>query len=347
MMRKLVSYLSVIGIAAFSLPAMAQQVIGAKSGVIHYVEGDAFASDQKIETKLGSKFTELKDNQVLKTEEGRVEVLLNPGVVLRVSESSSIKMINSKLSDTRVELLSGSAMIEVSELGSGNSVMMLYNGQEIVFRKTSLVRIDSDPAMISVYNGEASIKSGAQLNVIKAGKTMTLDGQMLVARFDNKTGDAFYRWGSRRASYIAMANVSTARSLMTNGYTNSLNSWYYNPYLGYATYIPYRGMYRDPWGYNYYSPYSVNRYYAAVSNYGGGGSRVYNGSNNTNAFGGSNIGNIDYATSSRAAMSSTVNNSAPMGSSSSVSSPAASAPASRSDAGGAVSQGGSSSGRGR
>ena len=346
-MRKLVSYLSVIGIAAFSLPAMAQQVIGAKSGVIHYVEGDAFAADQKIETKLGSKFTELKDNQVLKTEEGRVEVLLNPGVVLRVSESSSIKMINSKLSDTRVELLSGSAMIEVSELGSGNSVMMLFNGQEIAFRKTSLVRLDADPAMIFVYNGEASIKSGAQLNVIKAGKTMTLDGQMLVAKFDNKTGDAFYRWGSRRASYIAMANVSTARSLMTNGYTNSLNSWYYNPYLGYATYIPYRGMYRDPWGYSYYSPYSVSRYYAAVSNYGGGGSRVFNGSNNTSAFGGSNIGNIDYGTSSRAAMSSTVSNSAPMGSSSSVGSSAASAPASRSDAGGAVSQGGSSSGRGR
>ena len=63
---------------AFSLPVMAQQVIGAKSGVIHYVEGDVFAADQKIETKLGAKFNELKENQVLRAEEGRAEVLLNP-----------------------------------------------------------------------------------------------------------------------------------------------------------------------------------------------------------------------------------------------------------------------------
>ena len=40
---------------ALSLPATAQQVIGAKSGVIHYVEGDVFAAEQKVETKLDRK----------------------------------------------------------------------------------------------------------------------------------------------------------------------------------------------------------------------------------------------------------------------------------------------------
>lgn len=351
-MRKLVFFVSVIGIAGIALPAMAQQVIGAKSGVIHYVEGEAFAADQKIETKLGSKFTELKDNQVLKTEEGRAEILLNPGVVLRVAESSTIKMINSKLSDTRVELLTGSAMIEVSELGAGNAVAMIFNGQEIQFRKTSLVRIDADPALLSVYTGEASVKSDSQLNVIKAGKTLTLDGQMLVARFDNKTGDAFYRWGSRRASYIAMANVSTARSLMTSGYTASNNSWYYNPYLGFATYIPNRGIYRDPWGYNYYSPFLIGRYYASVGNYGNYGGGRNNNTNTTSAYNnsnGNNNTNFGYSSSTRAAMNSTMSNSTQMSSPSiSQSAPAQAAPVSRGDSGaGAVGRGGSSSGRGR
>ena len=342
--------MAVLALFILAFPALAQQVIGAKSGVIHYVEGDAFAADQKIETKLGSKFTELKDSQVLTTEEGRAEVLLNPGVVLRVAETSSIKMINSKLSDTRVELLSGSAMIEVSDLGAGNSVTMLFNGQEILFRKGSLVRIDANPALISVYTGEASVKNNLQMNVIKSGKTMTLDGQMLVAKFDNKTGDAFYRWGSRRASYIAMANVSTARSLMTSGYTASANSWYYNPYLGYATFIPMRGMYRDPWGYNYYSPYSIGNYYAyfGQNGYGGGGSRT---NNNSNAYNNSNTNNVNlgYATSSRAAMSSSNNSSVQMSSPAMTqSAPAAAAPVSRSDSGGgAVGQGASSGGRGR
>ena len=346
-MRIPVVFVLAVGVATTGLPAMAQQVIGAKSGVIHYVEGDAFAADQKIETKLGAKFTELKDNQVLKTDEGRAEVLLNPGVVLRVAESSSVKMINAKLTDTRVELLSGSVMIEVADLGPGNSVMMLFNGQEISFRKASLVRIDADPALLSVYNGEASVKAASQLNVIKAGKTLTLDGQMLVARFDNKSGDAFYRWGSRRASYIAMANVSTARSLMTNGFTGTSNSWYYNPYLGYATYIPMNGLYRDPWGFNYYSPYSVGRYYASMGSYG------YNNGNarNNNTFGNSTNSNyntnLGYSTASRADMSSSPSYSTPMGSSNSTAAPAAAPAASRGDSGsGAVGAGGGSS-RGR
>ena len=44
------------------------------------------------------------------------EILLTPGVFLRVAENSSIKMISSRLIDTRVDLLSGSILIECAEL---------------------------------------------------------------------------------------------------------------------------------------------------------------------------------------------------------------------------------------
>ncbi len=269
-----------------SLPIMAQQVIGAKSGVIHYVEGDVFAADQKIETKLGAKFNELKPDQVLRAEEGRAEILLNPGVTLRLSESSSVKMINNKLSETRLELLTGSALIEVAEMSDGNAMSLTYNDHTISFTKNALVRVDSEPAMVKVYQGEASVLHNGAMSVVKMGKSLTLDGNMQVARFDVKDTDAFYRWGSRRAAYVSTANASTARSLLNSGSSLSSSGWYYNPYFGFATFIPMSGMTRSPWGCNnnnylfgygaysmggltpgcnYYSPSRVYRYYSSVA----------------------------------------------------------------------------------
>src|SRR5215469_5031803 len=86
--------------------AMAQQAISARSGMVHYIEGKVYAGDQPIEEKFGN-FPQVKESQVLKTEEGRAEVLLTPGVFLRVGEHSSFRMITNRLIDTRLEFLSG------------------------------------------------------------------------------------------------------------------------------------------------------------------------------------------------------------------------------------------------
>ena len=81
-------------------------MISARSGLIHYVEGQVYLGDQPVETKFGN-FPEVKENQQLRTEEGRAEVLLTPGVFLRLGENSSFRMITNRLIDTRLELLSG------------------------------------------------------------------------------------------------------------------------------------------------------------------------------------------------------------------------------------------------
>ncbi len=350
-----------------SSQAMAQQVIGAKSGVIHYVEGDVFAADQKIETKLGAKFNELKPDQVLRAEEGRAEILLNPGVTLRLSESSSVKMINNKLSDTRLELVSGSALVEVAEMSDGNALSLSYNSHTISFTKNALVRIDSDPALVKVYQGEASVMHNGEMSVVKMGKSLSLDGSMQVARFDVKDTDAFYRWGNRRASYVSTANASTARSLLNSGRSMTSSGWYYNPYFGFATFIPMNGMARSPWGCNnnysfgfssygmgnltpgcnYYSPSRVYRYYSSIANRN---MPVQGVRTNNPGAGFGNAGptynsTLGYNVESRASMSSS-----PVSSPSISSAPVSSPSVGRSDAGGAssggaVSHSGGSSGR--
>jgi len=71
--------------------------------MIHYVEGKVLLEGQPVDPKFGE-FPEVKNDQVLQTEEGRAEVLLTPGVFLRVSENSSFRMLSNRLSDTALEV---------------------------------------------------------------------------------------------------------------------------------------------------------------------------------------------------------------------------------------------------
>src|SRR6202051_1965578 len=83
--------------------AWAQSVISAHSGVIHYVEGDVSIDGTAIQPKF-AEFPEVKPGQLLATGEGRVEVLLTPGVFLRLTDNSSVRMISNALPDTRLEV---------------------------------------------------------------------------------------------------------------------------------------------------------------------------------------------------------------------------------------------------
>jgi hypothetical protein len=280
MNRLLCSAVSVSSLIAFSgTAAFAQQVISARSGLIHYVEGRVLLDGKPVEVKL-SAFPEVKRDMELRTEDGRAEVLLNPGVFLRLAENSSIRMIENRLSDSRVEFLSGSAMIEASAqlAQKENSVTILYKGSSAHLLKSGLYRFDSQPAEFRVYSGEAQLDSGTNVLTLKAGKQVSLDGMVAVERFNPKDGDALSNWSQRRGEYISMANVSAAKYVNDSGGGWSSNGWYYNPYFGMFTYVPMNGMFYSPYGYAYYSPGYVYRVYqqpgAYVGRNGFGGGAV-------------------------------------------------------------------------
>ena len=105
-------------VASGAVCVSAQAVISTHSGVVHYFEGAVFLSGQPLEARLG-RFASMADGAELRTVQGRAEVLLTPGVLLRLDQNGSIRMLSNSLADTRVELLSGSAMVLVGrEAGS-------------------------------------------------------------------------------------------------------------------------------------------------------------------------------------------------------------------------------------
>src|SRR6202023_2900303 len=126
-------------IALGGTAAFAQTVISAHSGLIHYVEGRVLLDGKPVEVKIAN-FPEVKPDMELRTEDGRAEVLLNPGVFLRLAENSAIRMVANKLTDTKVEFLSGSAMIESTrELSQKeNFVSIIYKGSTAHLRKSGI-----------------------------------------------------------------------------------------------------------------------------------------------------------------------------------------------------------------
>lgn len=140
---------------ALAASAWAQSVISAHSGVIQYTEGQVKLDGQTVQMKA-SEFPDVKTGQTLAAEDGRAEILLTPGVFLRIAENSSFKMVSNKLSDTRIEMLNGSAMFEVGELLQDNAITVMFKGTQIELTKKGLYRIDADPGRLRVYDGKRS-----------------------------------------------------------------------------------------------------------------------------------------------------------------------------------------------
>jgi hypothetical protein len=266
-----------------------QAVISAKSGLVHYLEGLVMVDGSAVELK-NSRFPEVKEQQVLKTEEGRAEVLLTPGVFLRVSENSSFRMLSNRLSDTRIEALTGTTMVEHGEMSKDDHVTLIFKDKTINFLKSGLYRMDADNGILRVYKGEARVEGSGQSLTVKQAREVQLEGAVLMAtKFDARTGDEFYRWASRRASYLALANISAANSLRTSGYYLQSGGWFWNPWFGMFTYVPYSSYY-SPFGYTFWNPARVVEIYQPRPVYAGGGYGGFGGGRYDASAGGYSIG---------------------------------------------------------
>jgi hypothetical protein len=288
---------AVVLLSLTSVAASAQSVVSAHSGTLHYFDGAVTIDGARVESKVG-KFSEIKENSVLRTGQGRAEILLTPGVFLRVGENTEIRMLDNRLLSTRVEILSGSAMVESDdpEVSVKNpAVTILYKEYEIQPLKFGVFEITSEPNQMRVFKGQATVQAGTNRITVKEGRLMPFSAALLTEKFDEKQADDLYLWARDRSAYLSAANMSSARSLASSGgYGNGFGSgygydaslpgarngfsgnWYFNPFLNMYTYMPYGGTLWSPFGYGYYSPYTIYSYYSPGGYYwsGGGGSRA-------------------------------------------------------------------------
>ncbi len=238
-------------------------------GTLNYVEGSVALNGQTLTSQAIGKAT-VGENQVLSTAQGKAEILLTPGVFLRLGDNSAVRMLLPNLTDTRVALLNGEATVEVTELFKENHLQIGVGSTMTTLVKQGLYEFNADHPHLAVYDGEASVLIGDRQVKVKKGHEAQLTGTVKVAKFDRQTQqDPLYAWSNLRAEYDAQASAESAEAVY-GGYGPYWGGagWYWNPYWDMYGFLPGYGVLYSPFGWPFFSP--AFAYYAPGYFHGGG-----------------------------------------------------------------------------
>jgi hypothetical protein len=229
----------------------------ARPGTLNYVEGEATVGTQTLDAKSVGK-VEVAPGHSLKTSAGKAEILLTPGVFLRLGDQSSARMISSGLLDTEVAIERGQATVEVDEMHKENNLRIVEDGKTTDLIKTGLYDFDADRQLVRVLDGKAFVEDGDRRIKVKRGHEVDLAGSepLRATKFDKQVteeGD-LYRWTSLRSSYLAEANADAAQMYFGGGYGWFGDGWYWDPWFDAFTFLPGDGIFYSPFGWGFYSP---------------------------------------------------------------------------------------------
>jgi uncharacterized membrane protein YgcG len=237
----------------------AQPPNSAVPGTLNYVEGSASMNGQTVgQNAVGS--ATLEPGQVISTTNGRVEVLLTPGVFLRLAHNSAVQMVSPDLTDTVVKVEHGRATVEVDQLFKENDIHIVEENVPVQLVKTGLYEFDADRGAVLVFSGEAAVqRTNGKWETIKDHHDVNIaeGATMKPAKFDvdQQEQSGLYRWSSLRSNYLAESNQQMA-GYYGAGYAPG---WYWDPYLYDYTFL---GAYPfiSPFGWGFY-PFGWGGYY--------------------------------------------------------------------------------------
>src|SRR5256885_12649745 len=239
--------------------------VSAKPGVVNYVEGSASLNGRPVSPgELQS--AALNAGDVLSVDTGKAEVLLTPGVFLRLGNDSQVHMISPSLIDTQLELQRGEAMIEVDQIVKDCRVSVLNHGASILIEKEGLYRFNADDApRVAVIDGKAQVYFGDKKLDLGRGREVVLSDLLKPEKFDRKKEDELYAWSNVRSQYNASVSYQAARSAPASGYGYGYGGgggWLWNAGYSSWAWLPGDGAFFSPFGWGFFSPGSVG--YAPV-----------------------------------------------------------------------------------
>lgn len=248
-------------------------------GMLNYVEGQATLAGQSVtQSSIGT--ARMDAGQSLATQNGRAEVLLSPGSILRLDSNTSVLMNSPELGSTEFTVQGGRAMVEADEIVPASHMVILEGPASVQLMTKGLYDFDATHNQVRVFDGRAEVTVGGKTFTVQGGHQFDLMASKLKARgFDKKAAeDSFYRWGSLRSSYLAEANVDAARGFSQGYYGPSYYAgfypgwygpgWFWDPYFSAYTWLPGDGIFYSPFGWGFYSPAFV--YAAPFYGYRGG-----------------------------------------------------------------------------
>ena len=262
-----------VGLLGAALCAFPQNyTISARPGAINYVEGTAYLNEHPLYTSVHTQ-PFLNAGDTLSTENGKVEVLLTPGVFLRLGADSLLRAKIIALTDIDLQLERGEAMVEVDELLEDNSIRIVDQDAAISLLKPGLYKFTAgQSASATTITGKAEVTLGAKKVKLGGNREVLLETGLPERKFDKKKEDDLYAWSTVRAEYDAAASLQSARSMSTDNFGSagygggagygpwsigglSNPGWYWNGIFDSWAWIPGGDLaYFSPFGYGFFAP---------------------------------------------------------------------------------------------
>lgn len=271
-----------------------QQVISAKAGLLHYFEGDVYTSEKNVggdleRTKVPqskTRFVQLEEKQLFSTEDGRAEILLAPGMFLRMGENCEIKFLSVRLGESVVSVPHNEKncvmVFDFLDVPKDTTFWFRYDDWFFNIQKGGVYHFSTNGpnagATLRVLSGEINTDEMEGFSGrLSKGKSLILrEPKVITKKLKKDFSDEITRWSKRRDSYLAAANVWAAKNVFDGFTKNNLrnNFWYWNPYFGMYTFIPSRGNIDCYWGFRFFNPRGAANYYnwASETNAYSGGS---------------------------------------------------------------------------
>jgi len=267
-------------------------VISAKAGGINAITGGATVS-----SRGGSAWEQLNvtddlnsGDRVRTADDGRVEILLNPGSYLRVGSNSEVELSDNTLANLEVRLLRGTAIVEAT----GADGLELNIGISTPHTRLAIVRqglyrlnvVPEDATELIVRKGRV-ILSDSHTKVKGGNKVVFSATTVSVAKLTNeekKNKEEVEVWSKERAETLAKANRRINDRMLSSAFSSfrdpflfsnrSVGLWFYNSRLGCYTFLPFFYGWGSPYGSSYstsiYAPYIWNRPNGFSGNYPNG-----------------------------------------------------------------------------
>lgn len=255
-------------------------VISAKAGGINAITGQADVHPKgEAEWQQLSITDDLDSGDRVRTaNDGRVEILLNPGSYLRVGGDSEVELLNNALDNLEVRLLRGTAIVEAT----GADGLELNINISTPHTKLAIVRqglyrlnvIPNDATELIVRKGRV-ILSDSHTKVKGGNKVVFSATNVSVAKLskeDKKVEEGVENWSKQRAETLAKANRRINDRMMTSAFASfrdwdpfsrSAGLWFYNHSAGCYTFLPFYYGWGSPYGNSYstslYSPFGYPR----------------------------------------------------------------------------------------
>jgi len=240
---------------AFLAFAQPQSQIG-RPGIVNYVEGQVSVDGQAVANSQVGQLA-VAPGHVLRTDDGKAEMLLTPGVFLRLESHSAVRMVSPSLTSTTVELLQGEAMVEADQVEKENHLVVLDHGANITMLKHGIYKFNADHPMAAVYDGKAQVKEDDRTKDVGKGEDFSLapNPKWKPQSFNRHQEDDLYAWSKLRSEYTSEANMASAQTIvMESPWWWYGTGWYWNPLFDSWAFVPGGGFLYSPFGFGFYSP---------------------------------------------------------------------------------------------